>query len=162
MKKYSFFFILLNFLALTACSPPSQELHSDSSSEAASQQSFSSSLPMSQSTAITSEPESTHWVGTYEGVIHCPNCEGIQIQLTLTADHTYILNETYLGAEQSYSSSSQGQFSFDRTQPNLVILDRNAGNIKFLLGDKFVELRNMDTGKEIQSNANYRLNKKAS
>lgn len=162
MKKYYFFFVLFNLLALTACSPPSQELHSDSSSETISQQSFSSSLPMSQSTAIASEPESTQWVGTYEGIIHCPNCEGIQIQLTLAADHTYTLNETYLKAEQPYSSSNQGQFSFDRMQSGLIVLDRNAGNIKFLLGENFVELRNIDTGKEIQSNDNYRLNKKAS
>ncbi|MFN4286301.1 MAG: copper resistance protein NlpE [Lacibacter sp.] len=37
------------------------------------------------------------WAGTYKGVLPCADCEGIETELMLHKDSTYMLRQTYLG-----------------------------------------------------------------
>lgn len=56
---------------------------------------------------------SQSWVGTYAGTLPCPDCKGIQTQLTLNADETYSLSTTYLGKGQGKPTFAGGRFSWD-------------------------------------------------
>jgi len=39
------------------------------------------------------------WAGTYEGVLPCADCEGIQTIITLNSDDTFTLSQKYLGKD---------------------------------------------------------------
>ncbi len=53
--------------------------------------------PLAQKTPPASANTSSSWVGTYEGVLPCGHCEGIEIWLTLGEGGTFELKTNYLG-----------------------------------------------------------------
>ncbi|MGH8504654.1 MAG: copper resistance protein NlpE [Stenotrophobium sp.] len=50
--------------------------------------------------------------GTYQGVLPCPNCEGIRTTITFAADHQFQMQEIYLGRSTLVFHSS-GRWTFD-------------------------------------------------
>ncbi|OOF21034.1 copper resistance protein NlpE [Salinivibrio sp. IB872] len=64
---------------------------------------------------------SLDWNGTYQGVVPCADCEGIDTTLTLNQDNTYILSKTYLG-KQGEAFKESGTFKWDETG-SVVILE---------------------------------------
>ncbi|OOE82349.1 hypothetical protein BZG25_00400 [Salinivibrio sp. ML198] len=64
---------------------------------------------------------SLDWNGTYQGVVPCADCEGIDTTLTLNPDNTYSLTKTYLGKEGEALKES-GTFKWDETG-SVVILE---------------------------------------
>lgn len=99
------------------------------------------------------------WVGDYKGIFPCADCEGIETELELKADQRYELSEEYLGKGSSHETKVKGTFSFDVNNPALIILDAQAQNRKFILGDNFIEARDTQTGAELDSKLNYKLMK---
>lgn len=63
-------------------------------------------------TGDTSE-NSLDWAGTYQGVIPCASCEGIQTTLTLNQDGSYLLSSTYLGEAPGEVFEQSGSFQWD-------------------------------------------------
>lgn len=53
------------------------------------------------------------WPGTYKGLLPCADCDGIETALTLNADMTYRLIETYQG-EAGKPASAKGIFVWDK------------------------------------------------
>ncbi|MEZ4647701.1 MAG: copper resistance protein NlpE [Candidatus Eisenbacteria bacterium] len=43
---------------------------------------------------------SLDWAGTYEGIVPCADCEGIETTILLTYDDAYILRTKYLGKDE--------------------------------------------------------------
>lgn len=43
---------------------------------------------------------SVDWVGTYQGILPCADCEGIKTQIALNKDLTYVLETQYLGKDK--------------------------------------------------------------
>ncbi|MGE8538124.1 MAG: copper resistance protein NlpE [Acinetobacter sp.] len=105
---------------------------------------------------------SLDWAGEYEGVFPCADCEGIKVELQLHSDKTYELNEEYLGKANNNESELKGSFSFDPQDPSIITLDNKAENRKFFVGENFIEARDVESGKKIESNLNYKLVKKSS
>lgn len=99
---------------------------------------------------------SLDWNGTYQGVVPCADCEGIETSLTLNEDNTYILTKTYLGKDGE-AFKEEGSFSWDQTggvvilegltdTPNqffvaenqIIMLDMNGERIDGDLADMYV------------------------
>ena len=114
-----------------------------------------------QSNMNTNTTANSNWAGEYEGVFPCADCEGIKVELDLNPDKTYELSEQYLGKSGSNETETKGSFSFDPKDPSIITLDNNADNRKFFVGENFVEARDVESGKAIQSNLNYKLLKKS-
>ncbi|SIO37622.1 copper resistance protein NlpE [Salinivibrio sp. ES.052] len=64
---------------------------------------------------------SLDWNGTYQGVVPCADCEGIDTTLTLNQDKTYSLTKAYLGKEGE-ALKEEGTFTWDETG-SVVILE---------------------------------------
>lgn len=62
--------------------------------------------------AHTSE-NSLDWAGKYAGVLPCADCEGIETQLTLNDDQTYVLKTHYLTGEATEDIVLEGKFSWE-------------------------------------------------
>ncbi len=65
------------------------------------------------------------WQGSYSGVVPCANCEGIETELTLSGDMSYLLTTRYLGRNPSKTDTAKGKFSL---QENKLKLDGIKGN----------------------------------
>jgi len=54
---------------------------------------------------------SIDWQGTYQGILACADCEGIQIQLQLISDLSYLLETKYIGKDKKIIES-KGSFKW--------------------------------------------------
>jgi uncharacterized lipoprotein NlpE involved in copper resistance len=140
--------LALSAFALTACSKPADEV--DPAAEP------TTSTTQNQAASMPATANDLNWVGDYKGVLPCADCEGIETELELKADNTYELSEEYLG-KQSNEFKAKGIFSFDADQSNVITLDEQGQKRKFFIGDNFVELRDMQTGKALDTKLNYKL-----
>lgn len=76
---------------------------------------------------ITSEFEDHHtaqnsldWSGTYSGILPCADCSGIETELTLNADNTFVLTTSYLGKQDTEKNTLEGKFEWNRNEVNLL------------------------------------------
>jgi uncharacterized lipoprotein NlpE involved in copper resistance len=141
--------LLCTALTLTACSKPQEQPASPSSTSEA-QPTTTQNLPANANDLT--------WVGDYKGVLPCADCEGIETELELKANNTYELSEEYLGRQRD-EFKSKGSFSFDPDQSNVITLDEAGQKRKFWIGENFVELRDLQTGKALETKLNYKLMK---
>lgn len=98
------------------------------------------------------------WNGTYEGVIPCADCPGIETKLTLKEDKTYELSVLYQGREKQ-PTLTKGTFSFDESG-SIITLNKNGNNTSYKVKEGCLAMLDAD-GKEIEGGlkANYILNK---
>ena len=76
-----------------------------------------------QKTPPASANSSSYWAGTYEGVLPCGHCEGIEIWLTLAEGGTFELKTNYLGLNDAREEQFTGKISWgqkDSTQVQLL------------------------------------------
>ena len=63
---------------------------------------------------------SLDWKGTYKGVLPCADCRGIETEITLNADQTYILTRKYIGKG---AKISDGKVPFTWLDGSTIRLD---------------------------------------
>lgn len=78
--------------------------------------------PLAQKTLPASANTSSSWVGTYEGVLPCGHCEGIEIWLTLGEGGTFELKTNYLGLNDAREEQFTGKISWGQTDSTQVQL----------------------------------------
>ncbi len=72
---------------------------------------------MPDTNIVTTATDSHHtaknsldWNGTYKGVLPCADCEGLQTQIMLHSDNTYMISTKYLGKKDSHEMKGKGKF----------------------------------------------------
>ncbi|MGE8559599.1 MAG: copper resistance protein NlpE [Acinetobacter sp.] len=161
MKK-TILILSLSTLVLAACSKPNTDTNeSNQAPENPVTPTQSMQSTNTQSTAPKGDTAETSrdWPGEYKGTFPCADCEGIEMDLELKADKTYELTEEYLGKGKNNEFKVKGTFSFDQNNPSVISLDKAGDHRKFFIGENFVEARDMDTGKALDSKLNYKLQK---
>lgn len=58
---------------------------------------------------------SLDWPGTYKGVTPCADCEGIETEIILNTDLTFIIKTKYLGKGDGKIFQETGNFVWDKT-----------------------------------------------
>lgn len=53
---------------------------------------------------------SLNWAGTYQGMLPCADCEGINTEVTLNKDETYTISTGYEGKTKIEHSTNNGSF----------------------------------------------------
>ncbi|EIA07879.1 copper resistance protein NlpE [Flavobacterium frigoris] len=53
------------------------------------------------------------WPGTYKGMTPCADCEGIETELILNKDLTFVLKTKYLGKEKENVFEEKGDFTWN-------------------------------------------------
>ncbi|OAL81358.1 copper homeostasis protein CutF [Acinetobacter sp. SFB] len=161
MKKIILILPLIT-IALTACSKPNTDTPENNQ---APENTITQTESMQPTTTQPATPmgdtaeTSLDWAGKYKGVFPCADCQGIETELELKTDKTYELTQKYLGKGKNNESKVKGTFSFDPDNPSVIRLDKAGENRKFFVGENFVEARDINTGKMIDSKLNYKLQK---
>ena len=58
--------------------------------------------------------ESLDWTGIYEGTLPCADCEGIETEIELNKNYTYVATYTYIGKpDDEKTFSYKGTFTWD-------------------------------------------------
>ncbi len=96
--------------------------------------------------------------GTYKGTLPCGDCDKIEATLVLNADSSYHYSPIYFKNNIPNDYDEDGKFSWDKNKENVIVLDENSGNIKFKVGDNYVEMCDPD-GNVVVSSFNYKLRK---
>ena len=94
------------------------------------------------------------WSGTYKGVTPCADCEGIETELILNKDLTFVLKTKYLGKEKENIFEEKGNFTWNASgsfislngipyqykvgENTLTQLDLEGKVITGLLADKYM------------------------
>ena len=100
---------------------------------------------------------SLDWQGTYKGILPCADCSGIETEVVLNKDFTYVIKTKYLGKNDDKRFEEKGSFTWDasgsiitfqgKTKSNnqykvqenqLVQLDRKGNVITGALADKYL------------------------
>ncbi|MGR5237157.1 copper resistance protein NlpE [Vibrio alfacsensis] len=96
--------------------------------------------PIEEEQVITEETfiDSAHnaqnaldWDGTYQGVLPCADCEGIDTTLILHPDGSYTLEQVYKGKEDN-KLKSDGQFTWNESGDTITLVDESAPNQYFV------------------------------
>ncbi|MGI2130646.1 copper resistance protein NlpE [Shewanella baltica] len=99
---------------------------------------------------------SLDWAGSYEGVLPCASCEGMQTLITLQADNSFVQETVYLGKDEKILKL-MGKMTWDELGQKITLED----GTQYLVGEN--QLIMLDTeGKRITGElaANYVLKKK--
>lgn len=94
------------------------------------------------------------WSGTYKGMAPCADCEGIETELILNKDLTFVLKTKYLGKEKDNVFEEKGNFTWNESgsfislkgipyqykvgENTLTQLDVEGKVITGLLADKYI------------------------
>lgn len=64
---------------------------------------------------------SLDWDGVYVGTTPCANCEGIETELSLGKDKTFVLKTKYVGKSAAKINTEKGTFSWDESGSVIVL-----------------------------------------
>ncbi|MBU1393963.1 MAG: copper resistance protein NlpE [Gammaproteobacteria bacterium] len=142
-------YIALLALFTTACSEASKENTAVNTAQV--QTEAATTVPVGD----TSQ-NSLDWAGSYEGVLPCASCEGIQTLITLQADNRFVQETVYLGKDEKIFKLI-GKAVWDEKGQKITLDD----DTQYLVGENQIIM--LDTeGKRITGDlaANYVLKKK--
>ncbi|MDO9594007.1 MAG: copper resistance protein NlpE N-terminal domain-containing protein [Lutibacter sp.] len=120
MKKQFLFITLILFTIISACnSNPKPEQNLDAMPD--------NSL------------NSLDWPGIYRGVLPCADCEGIETEIKLNADLTYVISSTYLGKNEE-AFKEAGAFKWDEAGAKITLenVDPKTSANQFLVGENML------------------------
>lgn len=89
------------------------------------------------------------WNGTYSGVLPCADCEGIETELTLNKDFSYVLVSKYLGKGIALEDVVKGKFSWQGNNIKLEGIAANERSSMFKIEEN--QVRHLDMkGKQVK------------
>jgi uncharacterized lipoprotein NlpE involved in copper resistance len=91
---------------------------------------------------------SLDWAGVYKGTTPCADCEGIETELTLKSDNTYILKTKYLRRKGATENTVDGRFSWDSTGNIVILSGISSGPNQYKVSEGYVKQLDM-AGSEI-------------
>jgi heat shock protein HslJ len=110
--------------------------------------STSSTSSTQQTAPADTTPISSGRQGKYSGVLPCANCEGIETELTLCGDMTYVLTTKYLGRNDSKTDTVKGKFTLQENKLKLAGIKGNERSSLYKVEENQVRQLDME-GKEI-------------
>lgn len=95
------------------------------------------------------------YLGTYKGIVPCASCMGIETELSLKKEGTFILKQTYLGrGTETYKETGQWTLSNDLSSVRLEYQSTHAHY--FFIDPHTIEQMDLE-GNRIRSDLNYKL-----
>lgn len=67
------------------------------------------------------------WDGIYKGVLPCADCEGIETEVTLRDDNSYVIKRLYLGKDETVFEET-GDLQWTEDGSTVVLTNSNDGN----------------------------------
>ena len=117
MQKDIFFTIILGLL-LFSCKKENKEATTNLTEIKADSV---AGMPIDTIHTGDNSETSLDWDGVYVGTTPCANCEGIETELTLGKDKTFVLKTKYIGKGAEKINTEKGTFSWDGSGSVIVL-----------------------------------------
>lgn len=104
---------------------------------------------------------SLEWKGVYRGVLPCADCEGIETEIKIDADLSYVMSSKYLG-ENEEVFKEKGTFTWDEAGFKITLknADSTAITKQYLVGENMLFMLDADGNKiEGELKEKYQLKK---
>ena len=89
---------------------------------------------------------SLDWNGTYQGVLPCADCLGIQTSITLHQDKSYVMETEYLGKDEQ-TFTSQGDFSWNLAGNTIILSNIENAPSQYFVGENILIQLDMNGNK---------------
>ena len=115
---------------------------------------------MEKTDAAHTSQNAVDWDGTYRGVLHCADCEGIQTTINLTKDLSFTIKTKYLGKSDSVYQT-YGKFTWNEKGNTITLTPAdNAQVTQYLVGENLLTQLDKQGNKITGENAaRYMLSK---
>ena len=81
---------------------------------------------------------SLDWPGVYRGILPCADCEGIETEITLNADLTYVISSIYLG-KNNEAIKENGNFKWDEAGAKITLENATSkATNQYLVGENML------------------------
>ncbi len=117
MQKAIFFTIILGLL-LFSCKKENKEATTNLTEIKADSV---AGMPIDTINTGDNSETSLDWDGVYVGTTPCANCEGIETELTLGKDKTFVLKTKYIGKGAEKINTEKGTCSWDESGSVIVL-----------------------------------------
>ena len=74
---------------------------------------------------------SLDWEGVYKGILPCADCEGIEIEIILNSDLTFVKKTKYLGKENFNGIDEKGSFTWNKEGSTIILQQINEGSNQY-------------------------------
>ncbi len=92
--------------------------------------------------------KSLDWAGTYQGMMPCTDCEGINTEVTLNKDGTYTISTGYEGKKKIEHATNNGNF-FWLDGSSIKLEDASHKPLYYFIGENYIKQLDAE-GKEIK------------
>lgn len=140
-KKY---FLLLAIMFIIGCTSNSPKKNEDKTAVVAT---VNVAADSSSAKDMHEAKNALDWTGTYEGNLPCADCEGIQTEVQLNKDDTFIMTTGYEGKKKIEHTENKGSFIWVDGS-TIKLEDASHKPVYYFVGENY--LKQLDiTGKEI-------------
>ena len=84
------------------------------------------------------------WQGIYKGITPCADCEGIETEVILNTDLTYVIKTKYLGKGDGKVFEEKGRFVWDQTGGSISLQGSKGGPSQYKVGENRLIHLDMD------------------
>lgn len=125
-----FAFIAILFISLNSCKDSKTETDTTSEAETESTTTDHKSPKVDMHTSEIS----LDWNGTYKGVLPCADCEGIDTELVINKDYTFVLKSIYLGKDEAVFET-KGTFKWNDEGSEITTISENKDSRSYKVGE---------------------------
>lgn len=86
---------------------------------------------------------SLDWQGTYNGILPCASCEGIETTLEINDNQNYTLTLIYLGEDEPNNVERSGKFIWNESGNTITLENENKPN-QYFVGENYIAKLDME------------------
>jgi heat shock protein HslJ/uncharacterized lipoprotein NlpE involved in copper resistance len=81
---------------------------------------------------------SLDYIGMYQGVVPCADCEGIETTLVLADESSYVLKTKYSGKKDIKINEQKGTYTWNEAGNTIILAGIENGPAKYFVGENYV------------------------
>ena len=78
---------------------------------------------------------SLDWEGVYKGILPCADCDGIETEIVINSDLTFVKKIKYLGKEDIKGIEEKGSFSWNKDGSTIILQGINEESNQYKVGE---------------------------
>lgn len=90
---------------------------------------------------------SLDYLGMYQGIVPCADCEGIETTLVLADESSYVLKTKYLGKKDIKKNEQKGTYTWNEVGNTIILAGIENGPAKYFVGENYVVQLDMEGNK---------------
>ena len=78
---------------------------------------------------------SLDWQGVYKGILPCADCDGIETEIVINSDLTFVKSTKYLGKEDIKGIEEKGSFTWNKDGSTIILQGINEESNQYKVGE---------------------------